>query len=530
MTTVARVAVSAPCSGHGKTAVAVGLLAAYAARGLTTAGFKIGPDHADAAYLGLASGRPGRNIDPRLVGTRRIAPLFAHGAAGADLAVVEGTMGLFDSIGEHPETDSTAAVCVGLRAPVVLVVDAAAMGHSVAALVHGFRAYDELVQLGGVILNRVASDHHERLLREALDDIGVPVFGALRRQVLSRALPGREHGVVPVAHRSLEAYRGVRRLGEAITGAVDLDRILALARSAPQLPVDRWSASAAAAEGLYSVRSGSSEDRSAGVAGAGGGPPDPPAPDPAARVPRPVVALAGGPGTAYSYPETAELLVAAGAEVRVLDPLRDEALPAGTAALVVGGGLPESYAEELSANQRLCAAVADFARAGHPVLAEGTGALWLAREFDGRPMCGVLDATGVGTGHVVIGYREATAQAPSVVAQPGDRLFGYKQHAAVLLPRAGQTPAWRWPGGPPEGFVWGGVHASQLILHWAGVPGIARRLVAAAFRHVDRPDVLPTGPGSGSALPPLPAASAAPVSPAAPVSALPLDSPGRVMA
>ncbi|GAB3986717.1 hypothetical protein GCM10027615_79580 [Plantactinospora veratri] len=203
-----RVVVSAPSSGHGKTAIAVGLLAALAARGLDAAGFKVGPDHTDAAYLGLAAGRPGRNLDPRLVGSQRIAPLFAHGSADAEIAVVEGTMGLFDSLAGRPEVDSTAAIATTLRAPVVLVVDVGSMGQSVAALAHGFRAYDEMLWLGGVILNRVASDRHEQLLRDALDDIGVPVFGALRRRDLPAVLPSRQHGVVPVMQRGVEAYRG----------------------------------------------------------------------------------------------------------------------------------------------------------------------------------------------------------------------------------------------------------------------------------------------------------------------------------
>jgi cobyrinic acid a,c-diamide synthase len=462
MPAVPRVVISAPSSGHGKTALAVGLLAAYAARGLDTAGFKVGPDHTDAAYLGLASGRPGRNLDPRLVGTARVAPLFAHGAEGADLAVVEGTMGLFDSLAGRVETDSTAGVAATLRAPVVMVVDVSAMGQSVAALVHGFRAYDELLWLGGVILNRVASDRHEQLLRDALDDIGVPVFGALRRRSLPAVLPPRGDGVVPVAHRTVEALRGVRRLAESVAAAVDLDRLLSVARGAPQLPAAPWSP----AEELSAAT-----DDTADVL----------------RIRRPVVALAGGPAVAYAYAETAELLAAAGADVLPLDPLRDEALPAHTGALVVGGALPEVFAEELSANRRLAEAVAAHARSGRPVIAEGAGLLWLARAFDGRPMCGVLDAEGATMEQMVVGYREATARASTPVAQLGARMVGYKQHRGVLTPRAGQTPAWTWSGGAPEGFVWRRVHASALMLHWAGAPEIARRLVAAA-------QPIPSGP------------------------------------
>lgn len=447
MTVVSRLVLSAPSSGHGKNALAIGLLAALADRGDHVAGFKIGPDQVDAAYLGLAAGRPGRNLDPRLVGADRIAPLLGHGAAGAALALVQGSMGLYDSLGGRPETESTAAVAIALRSPVVLVVDVAAIGQSVAALVHGFRSYDEQIWLGGVILNRVASARHEALLREALDDIGVPVYGVLRRQDLPPVLPARRLGAVPALAGSGEATRAVRRLGEAVAATVDLDRLLGLARSAPPLPAEPWS-------------------------------PNPGGEPPAGE--RPVVALAGGPGGSYSHAETAELLRAAGAEVVTVDPLRDEALPAGSRALVVGGGLPESYAEQLSANRRLCIAVAELARTGRPVVAEGAGLLWLARELDGLPMCGVLDAVGASREGMVVGYREATALTGTVVAPPGAVLAGHKAHRAVLTPRAGQRPVWSWSGGAPEGFVWRGVHASQLVVHWAADPEIAARLVAAA--------------------------------------------------
>jgi cobyrinic acid a,c-diamide synthase len=444
-----RLVVSAPSSGHGKTAIAVGLLAAAAARGVTASGFKVGPDHTDAAYLGLAAGRPGRNLDPRLVGAQRVAPLFAHGASGSQLAVIEGAMGLFDSLTGQPEIDGTAAVAATLRAPVVLVVDVAAMGHSIAALVHGFRMFDEMVHLGGVILNRIASPRHEQMLRTALDDIGMPVLGALRRGDLPNVLPARAHGPVPVAHRTVEASRAVRRLGEAVLGGLDLDRLIALANSAPALPGPLWTPAEAIGSDPFDQR--------------------------------PVVALAGGPGAPYTYVETAELLTAAGAEVAIVDPLRDETLPAGTRALVVGAGLPEGYAEELSANRRLCNTVAKFAADGWPVIAEGVALPWLGHEFDGRPMCGVLDATAYTGEQTVAGYREATAPTTSVLAPGGARITGYKQHRAVVTPRAGAVPAWTWSGGNPEGFVWRQVHASQLGLHWSAAPEIAKRVVAAAI-------------------------------------------------
>src|SRR5690242_10387513 len=231
MTAVPRLVIAAPSSGHGKTAVAVGLLAALRERGLHPAAFKIGPDYVDAAYLGLAADRPGRNLDPRLVGAAAVGPLFSYGAAGADIAIVEGTLGLFDGLAGRTDAESTAQLAGLLRAPVALVVDVAAMGQSVAALAHGFRSYDELLWLGGVILNRVASDRHEDLLRKALDEVGIPVLGAVRQRELPRGgLPPRSEGILPVVHRAIAATRGVRRLGEVIGRSVDLDRLLAVAR------------------------------------------------------------------------------------------------------------------------------------------------------------------------------------------------------------------------------------------------------------------------------------------------------------
>jgi cobyrinic acid a,c-diamide synthase len=456
---IPRFVVSAPSSGHGKTAVAVGLLAAFAARGLRAAGFKIGPDYVDAAYLGLAAGRPARNLDPQLTGAERIGPLFAHGGAGCDVAVVEGTMGLFDGLAGRTDTESTAQVAGLLRAPVVLVVDVGAMGQSVAALVHGFRSYDELLWLGGVILNRVGSSRHEEVLRETLADIGVPVLGALHRRTLSAAaaaLPARSQGVVPVVHRGTEALRAVRLLGEVIADGVEIERMLAMARSAPPLAAEPWDA----------------HDAVVGSASTG----DVLAIAPIEAAGRPLVAVTTG----YGYAETAELLTAAGAEVAPLDPLRDEALPAGVGGLVLSGGLPESYLDELSANEGLRAAIAGLAAAGRPIAAEAAGLVWLCREFDGRPMCGVLDATGRSTDSLVVGYREAAAAGSSPLLRAGATVVGHKMHRTVVTPRSGANPAWTWSGGQPEGFVRAGVHGSYLCLNWAGTPEIASRFVAAA--------------------------------------------------
>ena len=454
---IPRVVLAAPASGSGKTTVATGLMAALTARGLTVSPHKVGPDYIDPGYHALAAGRPGRNLDAFLSGPERLAPLLLHGAAGADVAVVEGVMGMFDGAAGRGEFASTAHVAKLLRAPVVLVVDASSQSRSVAALVHGFASWDPQVRLGGVILNRVASDRHEQLLREALEEGGgVPVLGAVRRRA-EVATPSRHLGLVPAAERDAEALAAVRDMGALVASGVDLDALLTLARSAPPVLERPWSA----------------ETEIAGLGGPVAG--------------RPVVALASGAAFSFSYAENAELLAAAGAEVAPFDPLRDEKLPPGTAGLVIGGGFPEVYAQQLSANEPLRAAVAALAATGAPLAAECAGLLYLGRSLDSLPMCGVLDAEARMTERLTLGYREAVALSDSPLAAAGTRVHGHEFHRTVCEPSAAPDPAWAWraaDGPRREGFTSPSVHASYLHLHWSGSPELPLRLVrrAAALR------------------------------------------------
>ena len=466
-----RLVVAAPASGHGKTTVATGLMAALRGRGLAVSGHKVGPDYIDPGYHALATGRPGRNLDPVLCGEDLIVPLLRHGAAGADIAVVEGVMGLFDGRGST-SFGSTAHVAKLLSAPVLLVVDAAAQGRSVAALVSGFLGYDPGVRIGGVVLNRVGSSRHESILRAALADLGVPVLGVLRRDD-GIAVPSRHLGLVPVAEREGAARQAVQRMAALVSGAVDLAAVVALAGRAGPLDAAAWSP----AECL----NGTGRAGAPPAPGQPGRPTQPGSAQPssAQHPARPVVAVAGGAAFSFCYPETAELLAAAGADVVTVDPLRDEALPPGCRALVLGGGFPEMHAGELSANEPLRADVARLAAAGAPVVAECAGLLYLARELDGRPMCGVLDATAQMTGRLTLGYRDATAAGDSVLAPAGTRVRGHEFHRTVADPAASAVPAWSVDG-RPEGFVQRRVHASYLHLHWAGYPQLAQRLVAAA--------------------------------------------------
>nr|WP_202512919.1 cobyrinate a,c-diamide synthase [Streptomyces sp. SID3343] len=458
-----RVVIAAPASGHGKTTVATGLIAAFTERGDTVSPHKVGPDYIDPGYHALAAGRPGRNLDPFLVGEERIGPLFAHGARGADLAIVEGVMGMFDGAAGRGGYASTAHVARLLAAPVILVVDARAQSRSVAALVRGFAAFEPGVGVAGVILNRVGPDRHEVMLREALDEIGMPVLGVLRRHD-AIAKPARHLGLVPVAERHADAVRTVAALGELIARSVDLAAVRRLAASAGPLTDAVWDPVRETAVG-------------SDVAGSEAGAKARCETDPVGGRPR--IAIAGGSAFTFAYAETAELLTAAGAEVVTVDPLRDERLPAGTAGLVVGGGFPEVYAAELSANASLRADVVALAARGGPIAAECAGLLYLARSLDGAPMCGVLDADARMTERLTLGYREATAVRDSVLARAGRVVRGHEFHRTTLTPRAGRDAAWSLGETGLEGHVQGSVHASYLHAHWAGTPDLARRFARA---------------------------------------------------
>lgn len=658
---VPRLVIAAPASGSGKTTVATGLIAALRARGAVVAPFKVGPDYIDPGYHALAAGRPGRNLDPVLVGEDRVAPLFTHGVRDAEIAIVEGVMGLFDGrittpprrravdSGTASPTDgqairtseaiprgqvvsgreafpddeavrggapmpvsggrfgSTAHVARLLDAPVVLVVDARGQGQSLAALLHGFRGFEPGVRLAAVVLNQVGSDRHEDVLREACAETGLPVLGALRRGA-EVALPSRHLGLVPAAEHGEPARRAVAAMADLVAGSVDLAAVGRLAATAGPLAAPAWDPAAA----LAAARSPHAPTpaprasapmpvpaHTAAVAlgptpTSAGRPPAPsarpPGPEPAldqdraldrvpaldrepARAPEPsrepvptrepelsrepvpahvpvpvreaelsrepgptrepepvpspvpvsvreaeparepvsalgmvagvgprraawpgpVVAVAGGAAFTFGYAEHAELLAAAGAEVVVVDPLRDSVLPPGTSALVLPGGFPEQHAASLSANTKLRENVARFALSGGIVHAECGGLLYLLDELAGEPMCGVVPGTAVMDARLTLGYRDAVAAVDSVAHLTGERVTGHEFHRTrITFPGNGPRSAWHWRGSDDravsEGAVTGNVHASYLHLHPAGNPASVARLVlaAASARGVDR--------------------------------------------
>jgi cobyrinic acid a,c-diamide synthase len=434
-----RLVVAGTHSGAGKTTVATGLLAALRAAGHRPAGAKVGPDFIDPGYHSLACGRPPRNLDAWLCGVDAVGPLAARAAAGADVLVVEGVMGLFDGAADGTPS-STADIARRLDAPVVLVVDAASLSSSVAAVVHGFTTIDPTLRVGGVVLNRVASEAHRQLLLDALAPLGVPVLGTLRRD--DRLVWRDRHlGLVPVAEQPGTVAATLDGLAAAVGSQVDLAAVIALARSAQPLE-----------EAAVSV------------------------PAPLDRPTR--VAVAGGRAFTFTYADTVEALGAAGAEVVGFDPLRDEALPDAVDGLVVGGGFPETYAADLAANRRLLADVRRRIGRGLVTWAECGGLAWLCTDLDGHPMAGVVAASATMTDRLRLGYREADTTVHSPLGPAGTRFRGHEFHYSRVSP-GGDALALtsRFVAGP-DGHATPSLMASYLHHHPGGDPSIVANFVA----------------------------------------------------
>lgn len=450
---VARLVVAAPSTGQGKTTIATGLMAALRhQRGLAVSGHKVGPDYIDPGYHALATGRPGRNLDPHLVGEPLVAPLLLHGAAGADIAVIEGVMGLYDGRLATDGFASTAHVATLTASPVVLVVDVARMSRTAGAIAAGMVAYDPSVRIAGVVLNRAGSERNVAEIRRSMERAGLAVLGAIPHDE-ELATPSRHLGLVPVAERDSSAAM-IERLGQQVAAHLDLEAILEIARAAPDLDAQPWSP--AAAVGRHT--DGDRPSRAAYDA------------------PRPLVAMAGGRAFTFRYPETEELLRAAGCDVVTFDPLADRTLPSGTAGLYLGGGFPEVYATELASNRALLSDIQAAVADGLPTVAECAGLLYLAESLDGVPMSGVLPTTAAMSPRLTLRYPLATAPADSLLTRAGEQVTGHEFHRTTA--GVGDSPAWIVDG-RPTGFASSSLHASYLHVHWAGHPHLARRFADA---------------------------------------------------
>lgn len=454
-----RLIIAAPMSGSGKTTITTGLIAALRARGLRVAPFKVGPDYIDPTYHSLAAGCSARNLDGWMLPEEAVAQLFARAAQGADIALIEGVMGLFDGFSGKEDTGSTAQMARILNSPVLLVLDVSAMARSAAAIVQGVCSFDPRVNIAGVILNRVGSEKHAQMVREAIESCtGTPVLGYLQQDdVLT--LPERHLGLIPAMEpgRWREWLNTAR---EKITATVNLERILDLARSAPELP-DLIEDPSVAAE----------------------------------RKTLAIIAVSRDAAFSFFYEDNLDLLRSAGAEIVFFSPLEDRALPRDTQAVYFCGGFPEIYAADLAANIAMHEEIRSAFDAGMPIYAECGGLMYLTEEIldaqnRAHPMVGLLPGRSVMTRQLILGYRQIRVPADSWLWRAQETMRGHEFHystwenhpmdvppAYELLPNAFQKES-RY-----EGARVGSVIASYVHLHFLARPELAHRFVQAAQKH-----------------------------------------------
>ena len=456
--TIPRLLIAGTSSGVGKTTMMVGLILALRSRGLRVAAFKCGPDYLDPTYHGRVAESPCHNLDGWMMGRDAVVRTFLRESRGADIALIEGVMGLFDGASATTEEGSAAQVAKWLGAPVLLVVDAHGMARTVAAIARGFADFDPAVPLRGLLCNRVGSRGHLQLLREA--GPVAPVVGGLPVEAGS-AFPERHLGL-RAAEPDFVPDALLHRWGELVEGWVDLPALLDIARGAAPLP-------------------------------------DHPAPAPPGRGGA-RIGIARDEAFHFYYADNLDRLRAAGAELVRFSPIHDGAIPA-VDGLYLGGGYPELAAARLSANAAMIASIRRFAAAGGPIYAECGGLMYLSRgirttdEVD-HPMVGLIPGTVVVRDRLqALGYVEVTTRAPTILGPAGlafrGHQFRYSEFAALPEPcdrrydvrqrRSGQVVA--------EGFATANVLASYVHAHWASNPAIPGDFVraCAAFRLQARP-------------------------------------------
>jgi cobyrinic acid a,c-diamide synthase len=446
--------ISGTASGVGKTTVSLAIMAGLRRRGVAVQPFKCGPDFLDTSHHTRVCGRAARNLDTWMLSVEANRSVLRNGSRGADIAIAEGMMGLFDGKSGSAETGSSAEIAKLLRLPVVLVVDAAKSARSVAAVVLGFEKFDAELHLAGVILNRVAGERHYDLLREAIESsCATRIMGWLPTES-GIAIPERHlglHGAGEQAAENLEAT--IDALASLAEKHLDLDSLLAL---------------------------------ECGLEMAG----DDSAPD--ARVQNGDAVRIGVPSdTAFSfyYEDNLDLLRECGAEIVWFSPLKDSSLPAGLDGLYLGGGYPELHARELSGNRGMLEAVRVFATSGKPVYAECGGMLYLAESLcaggEDYPMAGVLPLSMKMTEKLVqFGYATVELTEDCLIGRRGLVVRGHSFHYSQIASQGEMEKCYRVQYSLSgleelEGFRKGSVLASYIHLHFRTNPEMAESFVAA---------------------------------------------------
>jgi len=465
---VPRVMIAAVRSSSGKTSIATGIMGALVQRGSRVQGFKVGPDFIDPSYHTAVTGRWSRNLDTWMLSYGQVQEFFRRAVASADVAVIEGVMGLFDGLRGAGERASSAEVAKLLGCPVVLVLDVRSQARSAVVEFLGCRSFDPGLRLAGVILNRYSGERHLKMLQASFREAGIPVLGAIQNGSLPR-LAERHLGLVPVMEQQ-GADPVLQELSGAVARQVDLDAIMGAVAAVP------------ARYRPYRGRERVATMKHAKAA---------PGVSPEAADTRPVrVALAWDAAFSFYYRDGLDLLSDHGVELVPFSPLQDQALPAGIAGVLIGGGFPELFAGQLSGNDGMKESLRRAHSAGMPIYAECGGFMYLCQsldDLDGRdyPMVGLVPgACRMAKRLVGMGYVTAEAQEPSILCQAGDVLRGHEFHYSSFVPVREPFP-WAFTfrkndgraGG--DGYADGNLLASYFHFHFAANPHAATRFAAS---------------------------------------------------
>jgi cobyrinic acid a,c-diamide synthase len=455
---VPRLVIAGTQSGVGKTTVTLAILAALTIRGRRVQTFKAGPDFIDPSHHAAVTGCPSRNLDGWMLGEGVNREIFTRTAADADLSIIEGMMGLFDGSSPVNEIGSTAELAKQLDAPVLLVIDGSAMARSAAAMVSGYAKFDPALRVAGVLFNRVSSDGHYKLLKDAVEqETDVVAMGYLRPdQTLT--ISDRHLGLVTAMEQGSRELYG--RLAKAAEETVDLDRIEELARSAAEI-----------------VR----RDEIA----------DPRLTPNASRL-TVKVGIAYDQAFCFYYPDNLELLEAEGAELVRFSPLNDQVLP-DVDMLYLGGGYPELHGARLAGNVTMRTAIRKFVERGGTIYAECGGMMYLTqaiRDFAGRSheMVGLFPAEAVMQQQgLTMGYRTVELSQDCILGASGTSARGHEFHYSTLVPkgRLDYACALRDAQGNSkgqDGLSVGNTMALYTHLHFASQPQIAKSLVSSVRR------------------------------------------------
>jgi len=454
-------------SGVGKTTVTLTLLASLCQRGVQVQSFKVGPDYIDPMFHQHVTGLACRNLDCVLTSEAYVQGCFSYHASISEYALVEGVMGLFDGVsppqplsevrGGANDFASTAHIARLLDLPVVLVLDCSRLSGSVAAIAHGYCSFDKRVKIAGVVLNRVGSDRHLSLLKDALEPLQLPILGVLRRED-NITIPDRHLGLVPTAE--LPQLRAViDRLAHLGDTCFDWERLLPLLRARD------WEQRKESASSLIASPQSLIESK---------------IPNPKSQI---RIAVARDRAFNFYYQDNLDLLQQLGAELVFWSPLEDVGLPENVQGMYFGGGFPEVFAQQLAQNSSARSAVKTAILSGMPTIAECGGLMYLCEQivdFEGKSwsMVGVLPTTAEMGGRLTLGYRRGVALQDSLVVRAGTTVYGHEFHRSRLIstPSTPLFQTYRFDCEESTGYEgWNllpSLHASYIHQHWGESPEI----------------------------------------------------------